>query len=685
MDNHFFERPILNSPYSYPERHWELDSEGQPTQKILATRRRAEFITPIPKPKKQKRKPNQDALIFDEGKGLSTQKQQYDPTSIINDLRFQVDQWRKLPNPTDWLLTAQTERLLQHWRPHHFNSFRPFFCQVEAVETAIWLTEVAPKLGKIGKGFIENLANANRDANPELLRVALKLATGAGKTTVMAMLIAWQTINAVRRPNSSHFTRGFLIVAPGLTIRARLRVLQPNDPDSYYGNLELIPEEMLGDLERAKILITNYHAFKLRDRMELSKGGRSLLQGRGPELETLETEGQMIQRVMPDLMGLKNIMVLNDDAHHCYREKPGDADEPDLTAEDKQEAEKNSEAARLWINGLEAVHTKLWITQIVDLSATPFFLSGSGYAEGTLFPWTVSDFSLMDAIECGIVKLPRVPVADNLPGRDMPIYRNLWDHISKEMPKKGRGKSGELDPLKLPNELQTALYALYGHYEKTYEEWKKAAIDVPPVFIVVCNNTSTSQLVYEWISGWERTRDEGDERQLMHKGHLELFRNYDEFGNRLARPNTLLIDSEQLESGDALDPNFRELAGPEIEQFNTELIERTRDATAADKLSDQDLLREVMNTVGKTGRLGESIRCVASVSMLSEGWDANTVTHILGVRAFGTQLLCEQVVGRGLRRQSYDLNEDGLFDVEYAQAAEAHRSGPCRQGTRLTG
>ena len=279
MDNHFFERPILNSPYRYPERHWELDSEGQPTQKIVATRRRAEFITPIPKPKKQKRKPNKDALIFDEGKGLSTQKQQYDPTSIINELRYQVDQWRKLPNPSDWLVKPETERLLQHWRHHNFNSFRPFFCQVEAVETAIWLTEVAPKLGKIGKGFTEHLANANRDANPELLRLALKLATGAGKTTVMAMLIAWQTINAVRRPNSSHFTRGFLVVAPGLTIRARLRVLQPNDPDSYYGNLELIPEEMLGDLERAKIVITNYHAFKLRDRMELSKGGRSLLQG----------------------------------------------------------------------------------------------------------------------------------------------------------------------------------------------------------------------------------------------------------------------------------------------------------------------------------------------------------------------------------------------------------------------
>jgi type III restriction enzyme len=271
----------------------------------------------------------------------------------------------------------------------------------------------------------------------------------------------------------------------------------------------------------------------------------------------------------------------------------------------------------------------------------------------------------MDAIECGIVKLPRVPVADNLPGNEMPIYRNLWEHIGKEMPKKGRGKSGKLDPLSLPNELQTALHALYGHYEKTFDLWKQEGIEVPPVFIVVCNNTSTSQLVYEWMSGFERS-EEDSEQAHFHNGQLALFRNYDEYGNRLARPNTLLIDSEQLESGDALDPNFREIAGPEIEQFKRELIERTRDVTAADKLSDQNLLREVMNTVGKPGRLGESIRCVVSVAMLSEGWDANTVTHILGVRAFGTQLLCEQVVGRGLRRQSYEENEEGLFEVEYA-------------------
>ncbi len=214
MTNPFFDHPILNSPYAYPARHWELDDEGQPTQRILERRRRAEFITPIPKPRKRKDSAAQQQIVFDEGKGLSTQEQQYDHTAIINAVRQQVDQWRSLPNPNHWHVTPETARLLQHWRQHQFSNMRPFFCQVEAVETVIWLTEVAPNAGRAGKSFLEHLANANNDANPELMRLALKLATGAGKTTVMAMLIAWQTINAVHRPNSKKFTRGFLIVAP---------------------------------------------------------------------------------------------------------------------------------------------------------------------------------------------------------------------------------------------------------------------------------------------------------------------------------------------------------------------------------------------------------------------------------------------------------------------------------------
>ena len=663
MNSSFFEKPILNSPYVIPVQHWELDDTGQPTQKIIDSRRNAKFISPIPKPRKRK-SPKQGTLALGDEAGISTEKQRYDPTPIINELRFFVDLWRKLPNPSDWQVTPETARLLQHWRHHKFSGVRPFFCQLEAVETAIWLTEVAPKIDK-GKRFLDHLKDANEEANPGLMRLALKLATGAGKTTVMAMIIAWQTVNNVRRPTSKYFTRGFLIVAPGLTIKDRLRVLQPNDPDSYYGKRELVPSDMLGDVARAKIVITNYHAFKLRETLEIAKGTKALLQGRGEKLQTQETEGQMVQRVLPGLMGLKNILVLNDEAHHCYREKPDDDDHEALKGEEKDEAKKNKEAARLWISGLEIVQRKLGLRQIIDLSATPFFLRGSGYNEGTLFPWTMSDFSLMDAIECGIVKLPRVPVADNIPGKDVPIFRNLWENIRSKMPRKGRGKSGDLDPRDIPVELQTALEALYGHYEKTFHLWKQEGIRVPPCFIVVCNNTSTSKLVYDYISGFQPKGDDGELLPPV-QGRLELFRNYDEQGNPLARPKTLLIDSEELESGEALDDNFRKMAGPEIERFRREILERTGDREKADSIKDQDLLREVMNTVGKEGQLGESIRCVVSVSMLTEGWDANTVTHVVGVRAFGTQLLCEQVIGRALRRQSYDLNDDELFNVEYA-------------------
>jgi len=664
MSNDFFEQPILNSPYEYPGKHWELDASGQPTQQVKSERRRADFFTPIPKPRKRKKKGSdvQQDIVFDEGKGLSTKEQQYEVAATINEIRKEVDTWRKLPR-ISWNVTPVTARLLDHWRNHEFSSIRPFFCQVEAVETTIWLTEVAPKAGKRGKRYLALLDAVNAEANPELSRLALKLATGAGKTTVMAMLMAWQTINAVRSPNSKKFTKGFLIVAPGITIKDRLRVLQPNDPDSYYKNRELVPNDMLVEMGKARIVITNYHAFKLRERMELSKGNRALLQGRGEDLNTLETEGQMIQRVMHDLMGLKNIMVLNDEAHHCYREKPeAESDEGELKGDAKKEAKENQEAARLWINGLEAVKRKLGINRVVDLSATPFFLSGSGYAEGTLFPWTMCDFSLMDAIECGIVKLPRVPVADNIPGDEMPMFRNLWEHIRKDMPKKGRGKGGKLDPLSLPTPLITALDSLYGHYEATFELWKKR-VKVPPCFIIVCNNTATSKLVYDFISGFDRENDDGTVTPV--EGRLPLFRNHDEHGNPLGRPNTLLIDSNQLESGDALDAKFRKMAEPEIERFRREMRDRG-DVIGAENISDQELLREVMNTVGKEGRLGEQIRCVVSVSMLTEGWDANTVTHVLGVRAFGTQLLCEQVIGRALRRQSYDLNEHGLFNVEYA-------------------
>ncbi|QVM85254.1 BPTD_3080 family restriction endonuclease [Novosphingobium decolorationis] len=655
MADTFFQSPILNSPYEEPSRHWDLDENGQPTTEIVSHRRKSALVSPIPKAKKVRGKAAQQGELLADEMG-----QEYNPTEVINGIRSAVESWRNLPE-SQWQVTPSTARLLRHWRTHDFVNQKPFFCQVEAVETVIWLTEVAPKSSQQGRRFWSHLEAANAASNPDLMRLALKLATGAGKTTVMAMLIAWHTVNAVRHPNAKRFTRGFLVVAPGITIKDRLRVLQPNDPESYYKSREIVPEDMLPDLGKAKIVITNYHAFKKKDEVSLNKVQRSALRTEPKP----ESDGAMIRRVAGELMGMKNIVVLNDEAHHCYRERPLTPDEEKaLKGEDRAEAKENNEAARLWISGLEAVKRELGLNMVYDLSATPFFLKGSGYREGSLFGWVMSDFSLMDAIECGIVKLPRVPIMDNVPGGETPMFRNLWEHIGKKLPKKGRGKSGFDDPQKLPNELLTAIDALYGHYEKTHTAWREAGIGVDPVFIVVCNNTATSKLVHDYISGYE-LEDENGARTLM-AGKCKLFRNFDPDGVALPRMRTLLIDSMQLESGEAISSDFRAAAADEIDRFKQELVQRTGDRVAAEKIDDSTILREVLNTVGRKGQLGEGIRCVVSVSMLTEGWDANTVTHVLGVRAFGTQLLCEQVMGRALRRQSYQLQEDGRFGVEYA-------------------
>lgn len=653
MSEAFFQSPILNSPYFPPSRHWALDSGGQPTGTVVQGRRRSDLTTPIPKSKKKSGKAAaMDDLYADSAGDV------YDPTETINGIRSAVESWRTLPE-TQWQVTPTTARLLRHWRTHEFANQRPFFCQVEAVETVIWLTEVAPKSSAQGRRFWAHLEAANAAANPDLLRLALKLATGAGKTTVMAMLIAWQTLNAVRHPGAKKFSRGFLIVAPGITIKDRLRVLQPNDPDSYYKSREIVPEDMVGDLGRAKIVITNYHAFKKKDEIPLNKVQQAALATKPRP----ESDGAMIRRVAGELMGMKNIVVLNDEAHHCYRERPLLPGE-ELKGDDLAAAKEANEAARLWISGLEAVKREMGVSMVYDLSATPFFLRGSGYREGSLFGWVMSDFSLMDAIECGIVKLPRVPIMDNLPGGDTPMFRNLWEHVGKQLPKKGRASAKGLDPQKLPNELLTAIDALYGHYEKTRQLWVEANIGVDPVFIVVCNNTATSKLVHDYIAGYEH--EDADGNIVPIAGKCALFRNFDPDGVALPKMRTLLIDSMQLESGEAISAEFRDAAAPEIARFKDELIQRTGDRAAAEKVDDATILREVMNTVGRKGALGEHIRCVVSVSMLTEGWDANTVTHVLGVRAFGTQLLCEQVIGRALRRQSYQLQADGHFAVEYA-------------------
>ncbi len=426
-----------------------------------------------------------------------------------------------------------------------------------------------------------------------------------------------------------------------------------------------IPHHRL-QLGQAKILITNFHKFKLLEKVAAGKITKSILADGQPSPFT-ETPDQMVRRVCRELSTKKNIIVLNDEAHHCYRRKPDGEDEA-LTGDERAEAKQRDEEARVWISGIEAVKAKIGVKAIYDLSATPFFLRGSGYPEGILFPWVVSDFSLIDAIEAGIVKVPRVPVADNSMTGEQPTYRDLWLRIREDLPSKRRKTEAVGGEPKLPVELQGALLSLYGNYEKYYRLWEQNAEArargiTPPVFIVVCNNTNVSKLVFEFIGGWEK---QIGEQTIVQAGQLPIFRNDDGNGAWLHRPNTILVDSRQLESGESMSADFKKIAAREIEEFKTEYRARFpgRDA---ESLTDEDLLREVMNTVGKAGKLGEHVRCVVSVSMLTEGWDANTVTHVLGVRAFGTQLLCEQVVGRALRRMSYAANENGHFDPEYAE------------------
>ena len=645
------ENPIINSPFTEPTRHFRFADDGI-TDEIVDERRTSSYFVPIAKAKKKSPK----QIPFD----TEWTQDRIEENKLVNDIRRRITLWRMGGYVG---VTPTTARLIAYWTDPGREK-KLFFCQNEALETAIYLAEVAKKYGD---GWIENaIREANDTSNPGLPRTAFKMATGSGKTVVMAMLIAWHTLNKHANPQDARFADTFLIVTPGITIRDRLRVLLPSDPENYYRQRDIVPAQLQDQLGHVKITITNYHAFQPRETVAAGKITKSILSN-GERSPFTETPDQMVRRVCRSLSTKRNIVVLNDEAHHCYRRRPGGDDEV-LTGDDRAEAKKRDEEARIWISGIEAVKAKLGIRAIYDLSATPFFLRGSGYPEGTLFPWVVSDFSLIDAIEAGIVKIPRVPVADDSMISEQPTYRDLWLHIRDDLPKKGRKTEEASGEPNLPRELQGALLSLYGNYEKYYRQWEqnsqaRARGITPPVFIVVCNNTNVSKMVFDFIGGWEKPIGE---QAIVQTGQLPIFRNDDSNGAWLHRPNTILVDSQQLESGESMTDDFKRIATREIEEFKTEYRARFpgRDT---DKLTDEDLLREVMNTVGKAGKLGEHVKCVVSVSMLTEGWDANTVTHVLGVRAFGTQLLCEQVVGRGLRRMSYAANENGHFEPEYAE------------------
>lgn len=650
------DNPILNSPYQPPARHFVLGQSG-PTGDVKPGRRPSESFIPVPVGRKGG-KTARDREAEQQGFDFDVTGERREGNSLINDIRARVELWRARGYGG---VTPVTRKLLQHWADPTRED-RMLFCQREAAETAIYLAEVAGRHGE--PDFRTRIAPENALHNDDLPRVGLKMATGTGKTVVMAMLIAWQVVNKTFSPRDARFTNRFLVVTPGITIRDRLRVLLPADDQNYYDLRGLVPADLRSTLDSASIVITNYHAFLPRTSKEVqgvAANTRKLLRAGKAVDPFVETDDQVVDRVLRDLSGRGKgeIVVLNDEAHHCYQDKP-------INEAVEAEAKERNESARVWFRGLRAIARRAGIKSIYDLSATPFYLGGSGYQEGYIFPWVVSDFSLMDAIESGIVKVPRIPVDDDVPVVKHAVYLYLWEHVGDRLPKRAGRKAKSDAEWGPPAELEGALRSLYKSYERRFDHWRRELEPLgepPPVFIVVCPNTIVSKLVYDWIAGQEVEHPDG--RRLWRPGNLPLLSNVID-GRPLDRAPTIIVDSAQLESGEALKDDFKKAAAREIEVFKNEYRLRNPGADVH-KLTDEDLLREVMNTVGKKGRLGEQVRCVVSVSMLTEGWDANTVTHILGIRRFGSQLLCEQVVGRGLRRRSYEPNADGLFEPEYAE------------------
>ena len=621
------ERPILCNPYEEPDAHWVYDTETGEAIKQPGRRDAGYWY-------KTQRTGSEQLQLF--------QEEERDDLPLVNALRNDVRRWRESNYRN---ATKVTRELLRHWTRED-KERRLFFCQREAVETIIYIAEIrrACKEIRFSPQFTkENLAELIDTPNtpdiPDLIRYGCKMATGSGKTVVMAMLIAWAFCNRGKVPSDERFPTAALIVCPNLTIKERLQVLRPESPDNYYDAFELIPTKLRPLLNKGKVLVTNWHQFAPESAH--SEGGQSYAVVNKGE----ETPDAFAKRVLGELHERAPIMVLNDEGHHAYR--PAPADEK-LSADAKKEREE----ATVWIEGLDTINRACGIRFSVDLSATPFYIQNSGHPEGKPFPWLVSDFGLVDAIESGITKIPRLPVSDTT-GRPEPKFFRLWEAIQAAILPADRlpGRARKPKPAAVYREAQDALNTLASQWKERFgyiQEASDVQDKTPPVMIIVCDNTDIAAHFFEKISGEEvhevveengssgRRRKKKQTQTIYGQGQV-----FPDLSNTESNSRTLRIDSKMLDAAESEDPQKNK-------------------AQAAEDL------RRVVATIGKPGEPGAQIRCVVSVAMLNEGWDANNVTHILGLRAFTSQLLCEQVVGRGLRRMNYTPDpETGLLTEEY--------------------
>ncbi|MDE2862808.1 MAG: DEAD/DEAH box helicase family protein [Chloroflexota bacterium] len=582
----------------------------------LAGRRPSLALLPVPRERKQS-----SNLEFDLGDA--------DHNHLVNSIRSAVGRWRQEFYPE---ITGVTRQLLNWWsqgRTRH----RLFFAQREAIETIVFLTE-----SRSGRALARKVAEASRPHNDEIVRWAVKMATGTGKTVVMAMIIAWQALNA-RRSRGERYSRSFLAIAPGHTVRERLQALRPSVAGNIYDEFGLIPPRFRAELSGIALAIVNFQALQRRDLLSGSSNVAKKVLHTDLNSGSVATEdaAAMLSRVLRDLRGRDKLVVLNDEAHHCYL--PGAERQGSLGKEDDK-------VAAVWFNAIRDLRDQGRLGSVYDLSATPMFIATAANKKALLFPWTVSDFPLLDAIESGLVKIPRLPVDDNAAEQDEVVNRELYRRTS---PKK-------VQPHKVPEPFGAAMRALYQDYLEHFAAWQQANMPTPPVFIVVANNISNARAIYRHIAGYQSTAPDEDSPGEYVPGAFEHFSNVRADGTGYRQTLRTLLVHSKLDSDDEITGQL----GRELREQAARLGSPSGEAKAA--------IRNALNTVGRLGGAGEQIRCVVSVSMLTEGWDTRTVTHVLGYRAFGTQLLCEQVTGRALRRVNFDnLDEDGRFAPEYAE------------------
>lgn len=596
---------IINSPFETPAQHWEQAAAGKGL--VLQQGRRPAGYE-----------------LYD----TRNNTRRVVPLNMVNQIRTRVDDWRAAGYIG---VTSITRQLLEHW--HARGEWVPeetrwvggprqnpfYFCQLEAIETLIWWVE--------GSAEFKQGINVPGDGGA-WERLCNKMATGSGKTALMGMIITWQTLNAISYPKDGRFSRAIFIVAPGLTVKSRLQTLNPGDEKNVYDQFNLCPNEALRTrLNQAELLIENWHTL-----MPLKNQERSVVK------KGKESDEAFTRRVLGKLAAYKDLVVINDEAHHAYRQRA----EMKVSKKDAEEFGIDLDEATRWIEGLDRIHKTRRIRRCFDLSATPFAPTGKTNTEAGLFEWVISDFGLNDAIEAGLVKTPRVVIRDDALANAKSYRSKLYHLYREDEVKEDLNRKAEAhEPL--PDLVQKAYALLAYDWHETAKAWQAGGHVIPPVMLTVCNRTETAARVEYFFNG-------GD--CLIQATH--------------APTRTLRVDSrvlEKAERGETItkDKDYA-IRLQEIIEASGLPADRVE---ALLELKQEEQLRELVDTVGKRGKAGQRLQNVTSVAMLSEGWDAANVTHIMGLRAFTSQLLCEQVIGRGLRRVAHDMDKNGLFLPEY--------------------